>query len=203
MTNQKKERVIKFPLSDWIAGINKFPDHLPTCAYCICYQCDWNEANYGPYGFTSASSKKLLNFLFHELHFYNQNSLSLQPVLTPGNSGLYFYGESVEAFNRRIVEYKKEKLKRKLQSGLPQLPGLSIEASEIVNVYNNDKVSTALLTHLVKNNYSFFFSCFLTPMAGQTVILFENAIWEKAKSFCQQSGIQVFEADSVNELTSW
>ncbi|WP_326899435.1 hypothetical protein P8F81_14625 [Kosakonia cowanii] len=200
MTNQTKERLIKFPLSDWIAGINKFPAHLPTCAYCICYQYDWNEAKYGPYGFTSASSKKLLSFLFHELHFYNQNSLSLQPVLTPGNSGLYFYGESVEEFNRRVVEYKKEKLKRKLKS---ELPGLSIEASEIINIYKKDNVSAVFLTHLVKNNYSFFFSCFLTPMAGQTFILFDNAIWEKGKSFCQQSGIQVYEADSVNELTSW
>lgn len=203
MTNQKKERLIKFPLSDWIADISKFSGHLPSCAYCICYQFAWNEGDYGPYGFSSDSSKKLLSFLFNELHFYNQISISLQPALSPGNSGLYFYGPNVGELNRLIVEYKKEALKRKLKSHVTHQPDLSIEVPELINMYINDKVSTDVLTRLIKSNYSFFFSCFLTPMAGQTFIFFDMDIWDKAKSFCVQNGIEFFEADSVNELTSW
>lgn len=203
MVNKKLERLIKFPVSNWIADVNKLAGKIPSCAYCICYQFGLNEDNYGPYGFSTSSSEGLLRILFPEPFFYDKDNLELKQTSNFGKSGIYFYGETAKEINSELKEYKKASLKKRLLVNKGQGADFSIKAPAIVGLYEDNKVCEAVLTSFIQRKYSFFFSCFLTPMAGQTFIFFESDIWEKARSYCEVNGVQIFEANSVDELSSW
>jgi len=60
------ERVIRFPLPKYEDVFDSL-ENLKIKPYCVCYQHDVNENGYGPYGFHTEKSKRLLEDVFGKI----------------------------------------------------------------------------------------------------------------------------------------
>ncbi|MFP1764517.1 hypothetical protein, partial [Lonsdalea quercina] len=72
----KNERVIKFPLPDWNEPFIS-NDELEAC--CFCYQYDFDENGFGPYGFNTENGRKIINKVF-DGDLYYLNKLDMEKV---------------------------------------------------------------------------------------------------------------------------
>ncbi|MCG8708044.1 hypothetical protein JHU04_001245 [Brenneria sp. 4F2] len=113
---KKNERIIKFPLPDW----NKpFVSNDDLDAYCVCYQYDVNEYGYGPYGFDTENSKKIIDKVFDDDLFQLSESgmEKISNVKLMKKKGFYVYSKlsSVVSLHCEVESYKKSFLKIKLK----------------------------------------------------------------------------------------
>lgn len=204
MVNYMPEKLIKFPISEWIVQSGHFKTDLPSEAYCICYQYNIDNNGYGPYGFLTEKSKGLLSFLFTNLMCFNKEGQSLDACSALSRNGFYFYGNNNEKVNKQLAEYRKMLLKNKLRTnkGLPE--EVFPEKPELLNLYDDyGGVDVSVINSLIKKGYQFLFYWFLTPVAGGSVIVFDGNLWDRTVEYCKKNGIDFQEVDSVDNLKEW
>lgn len=200
------ERIIKFPVPDWNRVISS---GLDSMACCICYQYDFKENNYGPYGFNTDLSLKIINDTFPELFFYKKCSDNGKELLTNATGikekGVYFYGDNekirslgVELDKYYLAKKKNEiKLRRSLASEpLPPKPLLSYLSSG--QVYESD-----IIRKIIGAGHGLFISNHYMPEAGDSLILFDPHIISSLKNNALRYGVNFFEVNSIDDLKSW
>lgn len=204
MVNNMPEKLIKFPISEWIVQSGRFKAYLPSTAYCICYQYNIESNGYGPYGFLTEKSERLLSFLFTNLIFFSKEGKTLDACSTLSRSGVYFYGNNNDRMNKQLAEYRKMLLKNKLRANKGLLEEASPEKPILLNLYDNDGgIKVSVINSLIKEGYQFLFNCFFTPVSGESMIIFDYKIWNRAIEYCKNNGIDFQEVDSVDNLKEW
>ena len=202
MVKDMSEKIIKLPISEWIIQSAGFKTDLPPSTYCICYQYNINENGYGPYGFATEKSKGLLSFLFTDLMFFNKEKKSIDFCSVISTRGLYFYGSN-KLISQELNEYRKKILKNKLKFKREMLEEVEPEKPEILSLYNNEQIETSVLKFFFKKECLFLFKCFLTPIAGDTLIVFDPEIWRKATEYCNNNSIETQSSNSIDDLKEW
>ena len=204
MVNNMPEKLIKFPISEWIIQSGHFKTDLPSEAYCICYQYNIDSNGYGPYGFLTEKSEGLLSFLFNNLMCFNQEDKTLDVCSTLSRNGVYFYGNNNEQVHKQLADYRRMLLKNKLRAnkGLPE--EVFPEKPDLLNLYDDyGGVEVSVINSLIEKGYQFLFYRFFTPVAGGGVILFDCNVWDRAIEYCNSNGISFQEVDSVDNLKEW
>ncbi|MGG7521267.1 hypothetical protein ACQ3G4_07675 [bacterium BS0013] len=204
MVDNMPEKLIKFPISEWIVQSVHFQTDLPSEAYCICYQYNIDSNGYGPYGFLTEKSEGLLSFLFNNLLCFNKEDKTLDVCSTLSRNGVYFYGNNNEQVHKQLADYRRMLLKNKLRAnkGLPE--EVSPEKPDLLNLYDDyGGVDVSVINYLMEKGYQFLFYWFFTPVAGESVIVFDCNIWDRAIEYCKKNGIDFQEVDSVDNLKEW
>ncbi|HCC0890840.1 TPA: hypothetical protein M4K80_004457 [Salmonella enterica] len=197
------EKLIKFPVSEWMTKSNNFKNSLPLSAYCICYQYDINENGYGPYGFSTIKAKELLSFLFTNLMFYNKEEKNLTVCSIPGKRGVYFYGDSSNRINKQMQEYKKMILKNELRVNKGLTEETYSEIPDLSKLYNEHEIEVSIINKIIDEGYDLFFNCFFTPIAGQSLIVFDDNVWSRATEYCENNEIFFQVTDLTDNLKEW
>ncbi|MGE6983845.1 hypothetical protein [Kluyvera intermedia] len=203
MVTNVHEKIIKFPVSEWIVQSSHFDSDLPSSAYCICYQYNIDSHGYGPYGFLTEKSEGLLSFLFTDLMFFSKDKQTLDACSTLSKRGIYFYGDDNDSINMQLKDYNKRILKNKLRANRGLSKETHPEKPELLNLYDDDKIEVNVINNLIKEDCCFIFNCFFTPVAGQSLILFDCNIWDRAMEYCKNNGIDSEETDSIDNLKEW
>ncbi|EOH6334077.1 MULTISPECIES: hypothetical protein [Citrobacter] len=204
MVNNMPERLIKFPISEWMVQSGRFKTDLPSVAYCICYQYNIDSNGYGPYGFLTERSDRLLSILFTNLMFFSKEGKTLDACSTLSKNGVYFYGNNNDRMNKQLVEYRKVLLKNKLRTNKGLLEETCPEKPILLNLYNDyGGIEVSVINSLIEEGYHFLFDCFFTPVAGKSIIVFDCNIWDRAIEYCKNNGIDFQEVDSVDNLKEW
>lgn len=203
MVNNSNEKLIKFPMSEWMIQSGGFTKVLPQSAYCICYQYNIDDNGFGPYSFSTTRSDRLLSFLFPNILFFYKNENKLESSSKIDKRGVYFYGNNNGEIDKKTKEYNKLILKNKFRAnkGLPE--ETLVEKPPLLELYSGNTIEVNVVNELIKNNFHFLFNCFFTPMAGQTLILFDHDVWVKATEYCKDNKICVQEVNSIDDLNSW
>lgn len=203
MVNNSNEKLIKFPMSEWMIQSGGFTKVLPQSAYCICYQYNIDDNGFGPYGFSTTRSDRLLSFLFPNIAFFYKNENKLESSSKIDKRGVYFYGNNNGEIDKKTKEYNKLILKNKFRAnkGLPE--ETLVEKPPLLELYSGNTIKVNVVNELIKNNFHFLFNCFFTPMAGQTLILFNHDVWVKATEYCKDNKICVQEVNLIDDLNSW
>lgn len=200
------ERIIKFPVPNWDRIINS---DLDSTSYCICYQYHFNSNNYGPYGFNTDNSLKIINQVFPELFFLNERSNDGNKLLTKTKeikkNGVYLYGneEEINSLDLELTKYylAKNKNEIKLRKSLDQdpLPTEPLLLSLLKgNIYDSETIIKILNLDcglFIKHHYS--------PEAGDTFILFDKKLITSFKTSALNYGIEFVEVNSIDDLKSW
>ncbi|ANI30570.1 hypothetical protein PL78_12130 [Yersinia entomophaga] len=201
-----KERLIKFPVPDWNRVISS---DLDSIAYCLCYQYDVDINNYGPYGFTTSTSLKIINDTFPNMYFYknadNSTNVKLISVGNVKNKGAYLYGSnekiehlSVELDKYQIIEKKNEiKMRKSLSLDPPPAKPL------ISNLSNNHGYESDVIKKIISFGCGFFIYHHYMPEAGDSFILFDRELVSSLKNCALNYGIEFLEVSSINDMKSW
>lgn len=200
-TKDARERVIIYPLlrTDLFSNAE-----AASAALCICYQYEINEHGYGPYGFDTEKSKKLLSSVFDELFFLDVNKAAINSVDEIGDRGLYFFGNSprLQVLREELRAYKVGKTKARLLRG-SGIDSPSIDEPKILSVMSASEIDSEFLESLSKVSISFFIRSFFMPVGNDTLIVFDSEIVEKIKAHAFIEDVEVFEVDSVEKLACW
>lgn len=197
------ERVIKFPLPIWMADNFIRAKELCTEPYCICYQRDVDNNGFGPYGFSTDKSQKIISGVFSNISHLDAERNSIKEQKNINIDGVYFYGERS---NNLILEHNKfhsfkAKNKMRTKRGLSAEP-LPAEPF-LFNFIKDGIYDSNKLNYLIINGYNFFLSKFNTPQAGQTLCLFEPNVWHKIKLHCELNEVHTQEFNSPEQLNHW
>lgn len=203
MVSNVNEKLIKFPISEWMLKASGFTKELPSSTYCICYQYDIDGNGFGPYGFSTIASDKLLSFLFSNIVFFDKSKNKLDLCSKIDRRGIYFYGDKTGEIDRKINKYNKLTLKNKLKinKGLPE--DAHAEKPLLFELYSDNKIEVGVVKEIINNKFDFLFNFFFTPMAGQTLILFNEDIWGKAIGYCKDNNINTQVVGSIDNLKAW
>ncbi|MEO3988796.1 hypothetical protein [Pseudocitrobacter cyperus] len=203
MVINANEKLIKFPISEWMLKASGFTKELPSSTYCVCYQYDIDGNGFGPYGFSTIASDKLLSFLFSNIVFFDKNKNKLDLCSKLDKRGVYFYGNKIGEIDKKINEYNKLMLKNKLKisRGLPE--EAHTEKPLLFELYSDNKIKVGVVNEIINNKFDFLFNFVFTPMAGQTLILFSDEIWSKAIEYCKGNNIDTQEVGSIDNLNAW
>ncbi|MFJ0492296.1 hypothetical protein [Citrobacter werkmanii] len=203
MVINANEKLIKFPISEWMLKANGFTKELPSSTYCVCYQYDIDDNGFGPYGFSTIASDKLLSFLFSNILFFDKSKNKLDFCSNIDKRGVYFYGNKIGEIERQINEHSKLILKNKLKINKGLAEEVHAEKPLLFELYSDNKIEVDVVNEFISNKFDFLFNYFFTPMAGQTLILFNNEIWNKAVEYCKDNKIHTQEVCSIDDLKAW
>lgn len=203
MIDYGQERLFKFPPSEWIRQLNRIKGDLPAGAFCICYQYNVDEAGNGPYGFMTSKAVELLSVLFSNIKYYDISDSKLKSGFNLNNKGVYLYGDKLNEFEGEIQSYNSVLLKRRLRINKNLSVHAAPEKPDLLKLYGDQEIDAGIVNILLTKHLSLLFSCFLTPMAGTTFILFDIDKWELAKEFCKSNNINILEVGSVDDLRAW
>lgn len=200
------ERLIKFPVPDWNRVISS---DLDSIAYCLCYQYDFGPNNFGPYGFNTDKSSKIIHDLFPNLFFYRKNAESdtsrLISTGTINSKGIYLYGDT-EKINLLQIELDKYYLSKKknemrLKKNLnpeplpsePVLLGLEKKSE-----YRSDSIRA-----VINSGCGLFIHHHYIPEAGDSIILFDCYLESSIKNTVLNYDVDFLEVDSIDTLKAW
>ncbi|WP_445495991.1 hypothetical protein [Photorhabdus sp. SF281] len=198
------EKLIKYPFPEW-ANVFTDVNKLIVEPYCICYQYNVTQNGYGPYGFLTDISQKIISNIFNELYFFDSTINSLKKRENINKDGIYFYGENSE--NEKIMSevynYSHIILKNKFREK-KGLPPISLPLNPVLlelykdNLYRSEKVN-----ELIRRDCGFIISDFYMPESGKTLIVFKPELWDEIVLLFEKEKVLFVELDSFNLLKAW
>lgn len=197
------ERLIKFPLPEYCNCFDSV-QNLIRIPYCLCYQYDIDNNGYGPYGFKTFKAKSILEKVFNNLYYWNNNQI-IEYNSLDFRSGLYFYNEpdwvklKIKEISSYHIKVKKDILLRK-KNGTALL--VQTSPPHLIRVYDG-LFKTDILNELLISNINFFISIFFTPEAGQSFIFFDHTLLSEILQIAKENGISLTDISSIEKLAPW
>lgn len=195
------EKIIKFPFPEY----NECFDNkvLLNKPYCLCYQYDIKDnSQYGPYGFETAKSQSLLQKVFSNVYFWNQDKQDLVEMpIDIRKQGIYLYGsmEIIEQTRKEILTYRLCKKKNEYLKKDDPIGNMPI----LLRIFDNHKYNANGINQFIEDKINFFIVQFFTPEAGNSLVLFDDSVWEAIKNIALQEAVNTDEVQSINELKAW
>ncbi|MFP1984442.1 hypothetical protein ACLEE6_08735 [Lonsdalea quercina] len=200
----KNERVIKFPLPDWNEPFI-FNDELEAC--CFCYQYDFDENGFGPYGFNTENGRKIINKVF-DGDLYYLNKLDMEKVKNKQHlkkKGVYVYSRYRPAVDLYCIfeNYKKNLLKNEIKKrkSLPLSPEPIKPA--IIKLMEGEHVYSEDINEILNMGYGVFIINHYMPEAGDTFIFFDDDLCLLFESCAIKLNVSCLVVDSINKLNPW
>ncbi|KHN49262.1 hypothetical protein [Pectobacterium fontis] len=200
----KNERIIKFPLPDWN---EPFVLNDDLDAYCICYQYDFDQNGFGPYGFNTDNGKKIINAVFDD-NLYYLNKSNMEKVTKSQlvkKKGVYVYSKQKPIGDLYCIfeSYKKSCLKNEIKKrkSLPLSPEpikpVVFKLMEGGQIYSKD------IKEILDMGYGVFIINHYMPEAGDAFIFFDNDLYFLFKKCAMSLNVGCLVVDSINKLNSW
>lgn len=197
------ERIIKFPFPEWISEKFTQNQNLHKIPYCVCYQRIEGHEGYGPYGFTTEKSHKIITNVLGDLFYVDDKSQSIKRAMNVNIDGIYLYGKKNHEIIKEYSEYFSLKTKNKIKSKknlpinpLPSEPVLHRGIKD--GVFDSNKINI-----LVDYDCSFFISKFNMPEGGQVLSFFDLIIWDNIKLESAKEDVEAIELNTSNQLKAW
>jgi hypothetical protein len=197
------ERVIKFPFPDWICDKFTREHKLYKTPYCVCYQQIIANNDYGPYGFSTEKSLKIIRNSFGSIFYVDDKKETIRKCDSINYDGIYLYGAEIEGLIKEYNNYFALKLKNniKIKKGLMAEP---VGHEPILyHVIKNNTFDTGKVNTLSDRGCGFFLSKFNMPEGGQILFIFDSKIWSNIKLASVKEGVDSLELNSPNELRAW
>lgn len=193
------ERLIKFPVPDWNRVISS---DLDSMAYCICYQHSYTSENYGPYGFTTDKSSKILTSTFPNLFLCKEKLVSAKSI---SEEGIYLYGDNekikhlLSELNKYHLAVKKNEIKMK--KSLPTEP--APVKPLLTDISKNHNYDSETIKKIINAGCGVLISHYYMPEAGASLILFDQDAASSLEKNALKYGITFNEVNSINALKPW
>ena len=200
----RAERLIEFPVPEWVDIFNEVKD-CGLNPICLCYQYDFDEKGFGPYGFITENAEKLLSTYFDGLSLFDSEKLEFKEKRGIGNSGLYFWGENEnnKAVMDSLLKYRLWKRKNEFLSKKGGVTSSTAPSSILLNSFRKHAISAIAIDQMVKGECDFFISHLFAPEAGQSIVMFGEKTISKFIKFAQSINIQTVKMNSYDNLKSW
>lgn len=199
------ERIIKFPLPDYIKIVDNF-DALKIKPYCICYQYNVDNMGYGPYGFETDFSEKILNHIWASVEIWDKERIIPLKSFQQKRGDIFFTKKTKE-LELEINNVKKYQLIKKKNTLLNKKDKQTISINNkpiLLDLFNENRLlKTSSLNYLLNLNIYFYIRRFYSPEAGDTFIIFENNVLDKIIRFTKNSLCNFLEISSINNLKPW
>lgn len=197
------ERIIKFPFPEWIGEKFTQNNNLHKIAYCVCYQKIDKRDGFGPYGFTTEKSHKIITNVFGGFFYVDDKSGTIRTATNVNTDGIYLYGEKNHEILKEYSRYfsLKTKNKIKLKKGLSIEPLLNepvLYHAIKDGIFDSDKINT-----LINSGCSFFLSKFNMPEGGQVLSFFDPVVWENIKIESAKKDVEAIELNTSTQLKAW
>lgn len=200
----KNERVIKFPLPDWNEPFISNGD-LEVC--CFCYQHDFDQNGFGPYGFNTENGRKIINEVFND-DLYYLNKLDVEKVAKNQllkRKGVYVYSRHAPVVDLYCIfeNYKKNLLKNEIKKrkSLPLSPEPIKPA--ILKLMEGDRFYSEDIKEILSMGYGVFIINHYMPEAGDTFVFFDDALCLLFERYAMKLNVGFLVVDSINKLNPW
>lgn len=202
----KNERFITFPAPEWNLPYVKNNNDDFFC-YCVCYQYDFDDLGYGPYGLTTNSAANLVDDFFKDgLLTYSEshkNKLALHKFSS--RKGLYLFSrkKKVTDLYNECTLYASNLVK----SEILKKRGAKIESTPtkplVLSYLQKVERSVEDITEIMHQGYGVMIVNYYTPQAGETLMFFDKVIFDAFVTEIINRGIGLAHFDSIDELKAW
>lgn len=192
--------IVSFPYPSW-SNLTDNDTGLIKKPYCICWY-ELDEHNDITYGFKNITAKEFLKRLFSKVMLVSEDSYKLHSPEGFKSRQVYFYDDNKEfnVLKNEIERYfllkkKNELLKKRGMILKENVNDLSYMLFEINGVISSNAINSSL-----KKKVPLFLSCYFTPEAGETIVLFNEDVELKIRHIAINMGVIFKKYKYISEL---
>lgn len=196
----KNNNIASFPYPEW-SNLTDSDLALIKKPYCISWY-EINENGEVNYGFKNEDSKEFLKEMFFEVMFVDEAGYKTHSPIGLERGILFFYDDNStystlkEVTKKYFLDKRKESLL--LKRGVDDI--VKSSKPKFISTQKKHQLPSSLINECLGEELPIMSISYFTPEAGESIVLFDETLKEKARKICLSMGIKIHNFNNIDQL---